>query len=189
MSRVERLRLFVAFDISEAVRENIGALIAKLRPAGNARWMRAEAAHVTLKFIGETPSENVANIQTALGTVSFPSPITMNFRGLGFFPNPRRPSVLWAGVDAGPDLSALATAVDAALEPLGVARDLRKFSPHLTVARFKSTEGLDSLRAAIAAAKLVEFGETQAREFHLYRSILKPSGAEYTRLASFPCSG
>src|SRR5258708_7760558 len=180
------MRLFVALDIPDDVRAAIGALIAKLRDAcRSARWVRIEGAHVTLKFIGEVSAEKVADIKTSLPSVHFSAPITMSFRGLGFFPNERRPRVLWAGIEADPELGALATAVETALEPLGIAREQRAFSPHLTLARFDSPKGLDPLREHIATAGPLEFGTSIAKEFHLYQSVLKRGGAEYTRLASY----
>jgi RNA 2',3'-cyclic 3'-phosphodiesterase len=182
------VRLFVALDIPEDVRAAIAALTAKLRSVcGSARWVRIEGAHVTLKFIGEVPQENVEPIQTALRTVPFPSALKLIFRGVGFFPNERRPRVLWAGIEAGPELRSLANAVETALEPLGIAREQREFSPHLTLARFDSPEKLAGLRAAIAAAGPPDFGQAIANEFHLYQSVLKRGGAEYTRLATFRC--
>src|SRR5258708_38346035 len=111
------MRPLVAPDLPGDVREAIGGLIAKLRDAcRSARWVRIEGAHVTLKFIGEVSAEKAADIKTALASVHFPAPIKMSFRGLGFFPNEWRPRVLWAGIEAGPELGALATAVETALE-------------------------------------------------------------------------
>jgi 2'-5' RNA ligase len=184
------MRLFVALDIPEDVRQEIDALVAKLRGAcRNARWVRIEGAHITLKFIGEVPAEKAEDIKTALGTVPFPAPIKMSFRGLGFFPNERRPRVLWAGIEANGELGALAAAVETALEPLGIAREERAFSPHLTLARFDSPSHLKRLHAGIAAAGSLEFGRAIASEFHLYQSVLKRAGAEYTRLATFRFTG
>jgi RNA 2',3'-cyclic 3'-phosphodiesterase len=184
------MRLFVAIDIPEDVRAAIGALIAKLRPTHrNARWVRIEGLHVTLKFIGETSSEKAADIKTALASIPLAVPIPIIFRGLGFFPNQHRPRVLWAGIAAGPELSALAAIVDTALAPLGYPREERAFSPHLTLARFDAPRGLDPLRAAIESAGPLEFGRAIATEFHLYQSVLKPGGAEYTRLATFSFAG
>jgi RNA 2',3'-cyclic 3'-phosphodiesterase len=187
------MRLFVALDVPEQVRASISGLAAKLRPTcRNARWVRIEGAHVTLKFIGEVSSEKVAAIESALATVLFPAPLTIEFRGVGFFPNGRRPRVLWAGIEAGPELTALAAAVDSALGSLGIARETRAFSPHLTLARFdplgrKGT--LDALHAAIAKAGPFDFGNAVEKEFHLYLSVLKRGGAEYTRLATFYSEG
>jgi 2'-5' RNA ligase len=180
------MRLFVALDIPDDVRRAIAALTAKLRSVcGSARWVRIEGAHVTLKFIGEVPAEKAEAIKAALRTVPFPAALTVVFRGIGFFPDERRPSVLWAGIEAGPELRRLAAAVETSLEPLGIARDRREFSPHLTLARFKSPGNLAGLRAAIAAAGPLDFGQAVANEFHLYQSVLKPGGAEYTRVATF----
>ena len=184
------MRLFVAIDIPENVRSAIGALAAKLRlVCRNARWVRIEGLHVTLKFIGETSAEKAEMIKIALAAVPFRAPIPMNFRGLGFFPNGRSPRVLWAGIEAGGELAALAAAVEASFDPLGIPREERVFSPHLTLARFKTLRGLDALPAAIEKAGPLEFGATTASKFYLYQSILKPGGAEYTRLATFLCPG
>lgn len=183
------MRLFVAMDIPEDVRAAIAALVARLRPASrDARWARIEGLHVTLKFIGEIPAEKVGAIVSALKSVAFAKPVALNFRGLGFFPNERRPRVLWAGIEAAPDLAALATAVETVIAQLGIAREDRAFSPHLTLARFDSSRGLDRLHAAIESAGVLEFGGAIANEFHLYQSVLKRGGAEYTRVASFACA-
>jgi len=180
------MRLFVAMDIPEDVRAALEVLAIKLRIAcRHARWTRIEGLHVTLKFIGETPSEKVAEIEAALATLPSHAPIPLNFRGLGFFPNERRPRVLWAGIEAGPELAALAAEVETALHPLGIPREERPFSPHLTLARFDTPRGLYALRDTVEKAGPLEFGGTIAKEFYLYQSVLKRGGAEYTRLATF----
>ena len=184
------MRLFVALDIPEDVRSSLAVLTAKLRPAcKDARWPRIEGLHVTLKFIGETAPEKASKIQATLASIAPRSAIPIIFRGLGFFPNERRPRVLWAGVEAGSELAALAAAVEAALEPLGIPREHRSFSPHLTLARFDPPGRLNPLHAAIEKASPLEFGATTAKEFHLYQSVLKPGGAEYTRLSTFSFAG
>src|ERR1700680_860316 len=184
------MRLFVAMDIPEDVRSSLAALAAKLRPAcRNARWVRIEGLHVTLKFIGETSPEKGEAIKLALAAVPCRAPISINFRGLGLFPNERRPRVLWAGIESGSELAELAAAVETSLDPLGIAREERAFSPHLTLARFDTPRGLDDLHAAIEKAGPLEFGGTTTKEFHLYQSVLKPGGAEYTRLATFSFAG
>jgi RNA 2',3'-cyclic 3'-phosphodiesterase len=186
------VRIFVALDIPEEVRAALDALITRLRPVSRAvRWTRIEGVHLTLKFIGEVQPEKVEAIEASLSQIRFPHPIEMKFRGAGFFPNERRPSVFWAGVEVGAELGALASAVETSLLPLGIAKDHRAFSPHLTLARFKSTDGsaLNRLHEAISAAGPLEFGAGIAKDFHLYQSILKPGGAEYTRLATFLFAG
>ena len=180
------MRLFVALNIPEEVRKSLAELVAQLRPAcQNARWARVEGLHVTLKFIGETPLEKVEMIKSALTSVPTRAPIPINFQGFGFFPNERRPRVLWAGVEAGPELSELALAVETALDSIGIPRETRPFAPHLTLARLESSRGLDALHAEIQNAGSHDFGRTTATEFHLYQSVLKCGGAEYTQLATF----
>jgi RNA 2',3'-cyclic 3'-phosphodiesterase len=184
------MRLFVALDIPEEVRGGLAALVAKLRAScRSARWVRLEGVHVTLKFIGEVPPEKTEAIKAALTALPSRDEMALNFRSVGFFPNERRPRVLWVGIEAGVQLAELAGAVESALEPLGIARDARAFSPHLTLARFDSPRGLDGLQAAIAKAGPLEFGSATAAEFHLYQSVLKRGGAEYTRLATFSFAG
>jgi 2'-5' RNA ligase len=181
------MRLFVAMDIPDDIRSALAGLSSKLRAAcRDARWARTEGLHVTLKFIGETPAEKMEGLKTALASIPPRAPISLKFRGVGFFPNERRPRVLWAGVEASPELAALAAAVEGALDPMEIPREERKFSPHLTLARFDGSRGLEALHAAIEKAGPFEFGSATSKEFHLYQSVLKRGGAEYTRLATFP---
>jgi 2'-5' RNA ligase len=184
------MRLFVALDIDEAVRERLGALISELAPlCPGARWVRPGGMHVTLKFIGEVAAEKVERIRTALATIAWPGSIEMVIRNTGFFPNAKHPRVFWAGIEAPPALAELAAAVETRLEPLGLPRESRAFHPHLTLARFKSEAGLAQLQQALARRGTVEFGRVVATGFHLYESRLRPSGAVYTRLATFPPEG
>jgi 2'-5' RNA ligase len=184
------MRLFVALDIPEETRTSLAALVSQLRPAcRTARWVRLEGLHITLKFIGGTPAEKLEGIKAALASLPRRDPIALKFRGLGFFPDARRPRVLWAGVESGAGLAALAEAVEASLAALGLPPEARKFSPHLTLARFDAPRGLDHLHAAIAKAGALEFGGATAGNFHLYQSVLKPGGAEYTRLVTYSFAG
>jgi 2'-5' RNA ligase len=183
------VRVFVALEIPDGARAAIGEFVARVRPAcPGARWVRVAGVHVTLKFVGEVSSEKVAPIRSALSAVTAPESIELNFHNVGFFPNERRPKVFWAGVEAGTALGELARTVDAALAPLGFQEEQRAFTPHLTLARFDDSRGIEKLRTAVVGAGSLEFGRAEAKEFHLYQSILKPGGAEYNRLATFPFS-
>ena len=184
------MRLFVALEIPAAVRDNLATLIKDLRNLDQkSRWVRPENLHVTLKFIGEAPSDKLEAIRSALGGVRAGQAVEMDFRGLGFFPNEKHPRVLWANVEASAHLKSLAAEVDHALEILGVPREQRAFTPHLTLARFPSPRIPERLRNAIQQNITREFGPLRTTEFHLIESKLKPSGAEYTRLAFFSFAG
>jgi len=184
------VRLFVALDIPEAVRAALLQCTVQFSQlCQGACWVRLTDAHVTLKFIGEVPAERAEAIRLALAEVHGFAPVDMHFAGLGFFPNAQRPRVLWAGIDGGPALAKLAAAVDERAAAVGIACEEREFRPHITLARFKSSNGLDPLRTAIAKLGAPEFGRATAREFCLYQSVLRPAGAEYTRLATYNFSG
>jgi 2'-5' RNA ligase len=111
--------------------------------------------------------------------------VELDFRGIGFFPNEFHPRVIWCGVEASPNLTMLAASVDRALQPLGFPPETRAFTPHLTLARFDSHKGLDTLVRAANNLKSYDFGSARQSEFYLYQSVLKRGGAEYTRLATF----
>jgi RNA 2',3'-cyclic 3'-phosphodiesterase len=185
------VRLFVALEIPSAVRENLAALIDALRAAdaapskNKARWVRAENLHVTLKFIGNVDAGKVDAIRAELEEVGSDAPVGLEFRRLGFFPNERRPRVLWAGVEGSPNLAALAGEIDARLSQSGIPHETRDFSPHLTVARFDPPGISEALRAAAQKNFTREFGSVRTGEFHLFESKTRPTGAEYIRLSSF----
>jgi 2'-5' RNA ligase len=185
------VRLFVALEIPSAVRDNLAALISDLRAAdapsskNKTRWVRPENLHVTLKFIGHVDAGKLDAIRAALAEVRSGSAVELRFRGLGFFPNEKRPRVLWAGIEASPNLRALAGEIDARLEKLGIPREIGEFSPHLTLARFDPPGISEKLRAAAQENAAREFGVVRTGEFHLYESKTRPTGAEYTRLSSF----
>jgi len=181
------VRLFVAVDVPEAVRASLAELSARLQKiCPSARWVRLEGVHITLKFIGEVSPEQVESIRQALGSLPGFAPIELRFAGLGFFPSARRPRVFWAGVEAGPQLTALVAAIEMKLEPLGIPPEKRAFQPHLTLARIETPQSTQALSAAVEELGTPQFGSETFREFHLYQSVLKRSGAEYTRLVTYP---
>lgn len=180
------MRLFVALEIPSAVRDNLAALIKSLRAVSpQTRWVRPENLHVTLKFIGEVPETKLGSIRGTLAGVRSEQPVALDFRGLGFFPNEKHPRVFWAGIEASPNLKTLAADVEGATEKLGIRREQRPFSPHLTLARFELPRLPEALRAAIPENAGREFGSLRTSQFHLIESKLKPSGAEYTTVESF----
>jgi RNA 2',3'-cyclic 3'-phosphodiesterase len=183
------VRLFVALDVPEQVRSALVDLSARLKKiCPSARWVRLEGVHITLKFIGEVPTEKAQKIRQVLGELPSFGPIQLRFAGLGFFPSARHPRVFWAGVEADPKLAELAAAIETKLEPLGIAPEKRAFHPHLTLARFESPQGTQALSAAVESLGTPEFGSETFTEFHLYQSVLKRSGAEYTRLVTYTLS-
>lgn len=181
------MRLFVALEIPEEIRSALGIFLKELRGiAPQAKWVRVENLHVTLKFLGEVPPAKVSAMESALGAIRSARPVTLDFRGMGFFPNEKRPRVFWAGMEASANFKALAEDIDHGLHQLGFPLEDRPFTPHLTLARF-DPPGLPPKLGPVAAGNSSRsFGSLTSREFHLIESKLKSTGAEYTTLQSFP---
>ncbi len=154
-----------------------------------------ESLHLTLKFIGEKPEQSVEEIKAALLSMSS-QPLEIAFRGCGFFPGPKRARIFWIGVESGPQLPALAAAVDDALAPLRIPKEIHAFFPHITLARAGTpakskqagspTGRFDRLQEKLSGLSVPEFGSMTAREFFLYESRPSPSGGpQYIKLSGF----
>ena len=180
------MRLFVALAIPTEVRENLASLIRDLKSVdSHPKWINPDNLHVTLKFVGEVAPERVIEISDALAVVRTQQQVIAEFRGIGFFPDARRPSVVWVGIQPSDILSTLAAEVNRVLAIVAVPREEKAFVPHLTIARFKETRMSAGLRDEIEKRKSRAFGTLAANEFHLIESKLKSSGAEYTTQRSF----
>lgn len=193
------MRLFIALDIDNIIREKIRVFLEGIRGfAPDVRWVRSESLHVTLKFIGEKPAETADAIKSTLATVAA-SPFELSFRGYGFFPTPKSARVFWVGIQSGPELAQLASAVDNATATLDIPKEERAFSPHLTLARRGGGSGspqwtkgdalnktFGRLSEKLAAMSSLDFGTMTAREFFLYQSQLSREGSRYTKLETFP---
>lgn len=193
------MRLFVALDLAEGIRERIRQFIEKMRPlVPDVRWVSAESLHVTLKFIGERPDADMKSVEAALAQVSGPS-FPVSFRGCGFFPTAKSARVFWVGIEDGSELGKLAADVETTLEPLGISREKRGFNPHLTLARLGEGSGAPGrqrgdrpnrnfapVQKHMAEIAAPEFGAMIASEFFLYRSQLSREGSRYSKLVRFP---
>ena len=194
------MRLFIALDIDDAIRERIAGFVDGVSGfVPDARWQKAESLHVTLKFIGEQPDTVVEPIKQALSTSTIAaSAVDIQFLGYGFFPTAKSARVFWIGIEAGPYLTALASVIDEKMASLGIPKEDRAFSPHLTLARTSGRSGsprrsksdapnrtFQRLQDKLAALPNPEFGTMTAREFFLYQSQLSQKGSKYTKLARF----
>jgi RNA 2',3'-cyclic 3'-phosphodiesterase len=193
------MRIFIALDIDDSIRERIARFLEGVSGfAPDARWVRPESLHVTLKFVGEKPAEAVEEIKRAL-TLVHGEPMEITFRSYGFFPTAKAARVFWLGIESSPQLLSLAQAVDEATFTLGIPKENHAFSPHLTLARGGGRSGapgwqkrdapnknFQRLQEKLAAMPAPEFGTMTAREFFLYQSQLSRGGSRYTKIAQFP---
>lgn len=169
------------------MRESLAGFLVALRTLSpQTRWVRTENLHVTLKFIGEVPAAKLNALRIALSAVHSDREVTIDFRGLSFFPDEKHARVFWAGLDASPNLKTLTLQIDQATERLGIPPEQRPFSPHLTLARFQPPGLPEKLRAVMQENATRYFGSLRSNQFYLIESELKTSGAEYTTLESFP---
>ena len=175
------MRLFTAIDLPQEVTGQLDALITKLRPLANIRWSPVANLHITTKFIGQWPEERLAELRAALSGIGRRAAIPIRVKGLGFYPNRKSPRVFWAGVEAPPELGALARDIDSALGKLGVEPESREYSPHLTLARMK-----EPAPALLLELEQPDFGSFVADRFYLYLSKPGRSGSVYTKLSEFP---
>lgn len=192
------MRLFVAIEIDDTIRQEAVRVIETLRPyAPGLKWVNPESLHLTLKFIGEindTDESNLEPIRAALDTVRLDTVATvvqLKFSRLFWIPNPRRPTIFWMGIQEDDALTSLATQIDRALTPLGVEPEQRPFRPHLTLARFRrdnTGNTAQDARCLVEAAEgmpTADFGQMKTSEFFLIQSQLSPAGAKYTKLRRF----
>lgn len=196
------MRLFVALDVDDEIRQRIARFAEGVQGfAPDARWVKPESVHVTLKFIGEQPDAEVARITESLRTIKARG-TQIHFYGYGFFPTVKSARVFWVGMESGSELVSLAAAIDQKTLALGIPKEERAFSPHLTLGRAGGHSGapgrtkgdrpnrvFERLQERLAALPEPEFGRMTAREFFLYQSQLSPKGSKYTKLARFALQG
>ncbi len=178
------LRLFVAVDLPGAEQQAVAALCTSVR---GARWAKPLQLHITLRFMGHTPDDQLALVRQRLATVKV-APFRLALSGAGVFPDARRPRVLWLGLEPTAPLVLLKCEIDKALGPELAAdaeEEKREFHPHLTLARFTSHPG-ESLARFLAQHGGHRGAEWGVDCFHLYRSTLHPSGAVHEPVAAYP---
>ncbi|HXF51509.1 MAG TPA: RNA 2',3'-cyclic phosphodiesterase [Dehalococcoidia bacterium] len=193
------LRLFVAIELPDDVREALGRVQEDLKrrigrasrqPRAPVRWTRPEGIHVTLKFLGATPPSRVGPLIDALRAAVPPFRLSLQPDGVGNFGGKNNLRTLWVGLEG--DVAALAElagAVDRAVRPLGYAPETRPFRAHLTLARL--ADRVDRVERAALHAAVMSYAPPALPPFvadrvSLMKSTLAPGGSIYERLASFP---
>ncbi len=187
------LRAFIAVEIPSLLQHTIQESTARLRKTlGDdlIRWVPPQNVHLTLKFLGDISFSNLDLIEQMLTAEAAQHPcFEMQMEGIGSFPNPRRPRVIWVGLHAPAALESLQRSVESAATRLGYATDEKSFSPHLTIGRVKqnlSVPEIQRIRATLEKTKIGLLGVVHVDAVHLFKSELQPSGSVYTRLFSAP---
>jgi RNA 2',3'-cyclic 3'-phosphodiesterase len=194
---MDAIRAFIAIELPAAILAEVEQVEARLKPqvpADTVRWVKADSIHLTLKFLGQVPSDQLGLITSALrSAVSLHAPFMLEISEAGCFPNVHRPRVVWVGVkDDGHHLHALQRAVENSISPLGYPTEVRDFTPHLTLGRLaRDVRQIDQKKIgdAVQAAAVGSLGHWEVKQVALIRSDLKPTGAEYTVLVRAPLAG
>jgi len=190
------MRLFVAIPLPEDIEQTLVTLTSGLREAvpSGVRWVPANNIHLTLKFLGEQPVGRRDVLCSVIERASGCShPFSVSVGGLGCFPGLTRPRVLWVGLnDAQERLAQLQRELETGFGEIGIPREQRPFHPHLTIGRMKrdfSSHDQQELQAAIQAHGDRSIGRWVVQEIVLYQSDLRPQGAVYSRMGTFPLGG
>lgn len=186
------MRLFVAIPLTPETRSSLEEAVQLLRQSrAPVRWVRPEALHLTLKFLGEVPPEKVEGISRALARAAAAVlPFPMDVAGAGTFPGKGRPRVVWADVrEPSGALARLHGAVEQGLAAEGFDREKRRFSPHITLGRVRGSINLPRLAEAVARLGDQLWGRQTVERLSLLRSRLGPGGASYREVAGFTLGG
>jgi 2'-5' RNA ligase len=188
----ETFRAFIAIDLPETVRLFLAEVQEALKSYGlSIKWVRPQNIHLTLKFLGDTDTALTARIVAAMTSAAEDCPgASLAAKDIGVFPDLKRPRVIWAGVNGQLEvLEDLQRALDDHLVDLGLPRDRRTFSAHLTLGRVKGKIVSDRMKAAIDGSKEFESEPFEADRIVLFKSELRPAGAVYTQVHQVLFSG
>ncbi|MGZ8847378.1 MAG: RNA 2',3'-cyclic phosphodiesterase [Pyrinomonadaceae bacterium] len=183
----ESWRLFIAIELPHHLRRKIKAHIDRLRsalPDVRASWTREDNIHLTLKFLGDVPVNQIESLAQALMRAATQTPdFDLVIRDCGSFPTRGKPKVLWIGIDdPSSNLPKLQAAVEDECAKAGFDRDQRSFHPHLTIARLRNPKGARSL-AELHQEIGFEPVSVSVSEVCLIRSELSSAGSRYTVIA------
>lgn len=188
----ETFRAFIAIDLPESIKSFLGDVQEALKWYGfRVKWVRPQNIHLTLKFLGDTAAADTDKIAEAMTLAAGKCPIvSLKAKGVGVFPNVRRPRVIWAGLNGQLEtLANLQQTLDAGLADFGFARDTRAFKSHLTLGRAKGKIASDRMKAAIDKLEEFESESFETDQIILFKSELRPTGAVYTKVQAIAFQG
>lgn len=182
------MRCFIAIDLDERVKMALSALQMELKGCNaDIKWVKPENIHLTLKFLGNVDEKMLSKIEVKLGDACNKyNGFSLEAKGMDVFPNKRHPRVLWVDITSNDSLTGLQGEIEEGMASIGFEKENRGFTPHLTIGRFRSTTGIEALYDKIQLHRNDSFGLIDVRAVLLMESKLKPSGAEYIRIAEVP---
>jgi 2'-5' RNA ligase len=180
------MRTFIAIDFDKEIKDTISSLIRKWDTAErNIRWVKHQGMHLTLKFLGEVSEDKITEVKSVLANITqdYPS-FRLSLKGTGSFPpGARHPRVICIGIEMSDVLQNIQTRLENELHKIRLPKEKRKFHPHMTLGRIKGSQNLGMVMESIDRHKQTEFGRMTVNKISLFKSTLKPTGAEYTTLS------
>ncbi len=176
------VRAFIAVDASSP---ELGSYIMGIQKLLSNLPLRCtfvdpEATHITLKFLGEVPESRLTQIEGTLEKLDYKG-FVLQIGRIGFIPDRRRPRVVYLGVGEGAmELSELARRIEEATTRIGIPREKRSFTPHLTIARIKNPWQAKDVPKTIAKTCSESEFPVKAKEVKLKKSVLTPKGPIYS---------
>jgi 2'-5' RNA ligase len=187
------IRSFLAFELPSEIKNMVVRVSGELRKSAlDVRWVKVDNIHLTVVFMGNKKTEDIEAIGDEAQKVCLKYGIfDISLKGMGFFPNSRNPRVLWLGLHGDLDrMSYFRDALQKHLKPFGIKEEKRRFKPHLTLGRFRKSKKMDSrLDDLVLKYKDLTSPSCPLKELILFKSDLKPGGAEYTKLETWPLTG
>ena len=187
------LRTFIAVEITQAIRNRAGELIAALAvtPA-DVKWVDPHNLHLTLKFLGDVQQQEIACVCQAMARgATEVEPFELDVRGAGAFPNAARPHTVWLGASGGSEpMLVLHDHVEAAVAKLGYREEHRRFQTHLTIGRVRGLgPGVAELGHLLQQQADFSAGRMTVGKVTLFASTLTPNGPIYDVLGTAPLGG
>lgn len=181
----DTIRAFIAIELTKELHEELRILQQEVKKSDiDAKWVNPENIHLTLKFLGNADTGQIEKIKDILEEISKQTkPFYLHLAGVGAFPKLDYPRVLWVGIDEGKNEAIeIAEKLEKGLEKIGFQKENRSFSPHLTLARIRSSKNKDKLKKLVEETNFTSKNKVYADKLTLFKSTLTPKGSIYSKI-------
>ena len=182
------MRTFIAIPLPQEIKASLAKLQEKLKASGaDVKWVEPANIHLTLKFLGERDEKKIEKIEQAIqDTAKDKTEFIARISSLGAFPKISSPRVIWVGIDQGDsETKLIAGELEGLIAKIGIPKEEREFSSHITIGRTKSSKNLEKL-VKVLSDYTGEFGKDElkftVKKIVLYKSTLTPRGPIYEAL-------
>lgn len=187
------VRCFVAIELPKSLHQGlqkVSSTLQNLLEGSPIRWVEVNKVHITIKFLGDVAEKNIPVISELIQAETKKHKVfDISVGGFGAFPSLSKPRVLWVGIESGKDFHRLQRRIDGEISRLGYPADNRTFDPHLTLGRISRNvrkNELHQIKAVVSGYRIGFIGAARITEVGLFKSVLKPGGAVYTKMFSAP---